>query len=157
MLCSGGWGHIQRYALAQVTVYVRWLSGTNLYPIPRTVNRYSGFDGSSSIYRRSRTTKLSIARVSVSSCKPQTSSKIDLRDTTLPILRTRWRNNPASIHLTEMEAGLLRHLVRNIGRVVSRKSILEEVWGLHEDTDTRAIDNFVARLRRYIEDDPSKP
>ncbi len=61
------------------------------------------------------------------------------------------------IHLTLMESELLRHLVRNDGRVVSRKSILEEVWGLHEDTDTRAIDNFVVRLRRYIEDDPAEP
>ncbi len=62
-----------------------------------------------------------------------------------------------TVQLTLMEAELLRHLVRNQGRVVSRKSILEEVWGLHEDTDTRAIDNFVVRLRRYIEDDPAKP
>jgi len=61
------------------------------------------------------------------------------------------------IQLTLMEADLLRHLVRNSGEVVSRKSILEEVWGLHEDTDTRAIDNFVVRLRRYIEDDPAEP
>ncbi len=56
-----------------------------------------------------------------------------------------------------MEADLLRHLIRNAGRAVSRKSILEEVWGLREDTDTRAIDNFIVRLRRYIEDDPSNP
>jgi DNA-binding response OmpR family regulator len=62
-----------------------------------------------------------------------------------------------TIHLTVMEAELLRYLVRSAGRVVSRKSILEEVWGLHEDTDTRAIDNFVVRLRRYIEEDPSRP
>jgi DNA-binding response OmpR family regulator len=62
-----------------------------------------------------------------------------------------------TIHLTVMEAELLRYLVRSEGRVVSRKSILEDVWGLHEDTDTRAIDNFVVRLRRYIEDDPSQP
>jgi DNA-binding response OmpR family regulator len=61
------------------------------------------------------------------------------------------------IQLTLMEADLLRHLIRSQGRVVSRKSILEEVWGLNEDTDTRAIDNFVVRLRRYIEDDPAKP
>src|ERR1700684_3621567 len=61
------------------------------------------------------------------------------------------------IHLTLMESELLRHLVRNDGRVVSRKQILEEVWGLHEDTDTRAIDNFMVRLRRYIEDDPALP
>jgi DNA-binding response OmpR family regulator len=59
--------------------------------------------------------------------------------------------------LTLMEAELLRHLIRNEGRIVSRKSILEEVWGLHEDTDTRAIDNFVVRLRRYLEDDPANP
>jgi DNA-binding response OmpR family regulator len=62
-----------------------------------------------------------------------------------------------TIHLTVMEAELLRYLVRSQGRVVSRKAILEDVWGLHEDTDTRAIDNFVVRLRRYIEDDPSRP
>jgi DNA-binding response OmpR family regulator len=61
------------------------------------------------------------------------------------------------IHLTLMESELLRHLVRNDGRVVSRKQILEEVWGLHEDTDTRAIDNFIVRLRRYVEDDPAQP
>jgi len=59
--------------------------------------------------------------------------------------------------LTLMEAELLRHLIRNSGRIVSRKSILEEVWGLREDTDTRAIDNFVVRLRKYIEKDPSHP
>ena len=62
-----------------------------------------------------------------------------------------------TIHLTVMEAEFLRYLVRSAGRVVSRKAILEDVWGLHEDTDTRAIDNFVVRLRRYIEEDPSSP
>jgi DNA-binding response OmpR family regulator len=59
--------------------------------------------------------------------------------------------------LTLMEANLLRYLIRNEGKNISRKSILEEVWGVREDTDTRAIDNFVVRLRRYIEDDPSAP
>lgn len=67
------------------------------------------------------------------------------------------RANGNTTHLTVMESELLRHLVRNRGRVVSRKSILEEVWGLREDTDTRAIDNFIVRLRRYLEDDPSRP
>lgn len=70
-------------------------------------------------------------------------------------LELRSRGN--TIHLTLMESELLRHLVRNDGKIVSRKQILEEVWGLHEDTDTRAIDNFVVRLRRYIEDDPGNP
>jgi DNA-binding response OmpR family regulator len=67
------------------------------------------------------------------------------------------RVNGTVIQLTLMEAELLRHLIRNSGRIVSRKSILEEVWGLREDTDTRAIDNFIVRLRRYIESDPAKP
>jgi DNA-binding response OmpR family regulator len=67
------------------------------------------------------------------------------------------RSGGQTIRLTLMESDLLRHLVRNDGRIVSRKQILEEVWGLHEDTDTRAIDNFVVRLRRYIEDDPANP
>jgi DNA-binding response OmpR family regulator len=67
------------------------------------------------------------------------------------------RSGATTIHLTLMESELLRHLVRNDGKIVSRKQILEEVWGLHEDTDTRAIDNFVVRLRRYIEDDPGHP
>jgi len=67
------------------------------------------------------------------------------------------RVNDTTIQLTLMEAKLLRHLIRSKGRTVSRKSILEDVWGLHEDTDTRAIDNFIVRLRRYIEKDPSKP
>jgi two-component system alkaline phosphatase synthesis response regulator PhoP len=67
------------------------------------------------------------------------------------------RAKGTTTQLTVMEAELLRHLVRNRGRVVSRKSILEEVWGLREDTDTRAIDNFIVRLRRYLEDNPARP
>ena len=56
-----------------------------------------------------------------------------------------------------MEADLLRYFIKNAGKAVSRKAILEDVWNLHEDTDTRAIDNFIVRLRRYLEEDPSKP
>ena len=59
--------------------------------------------------------------------------------------------------LTLMEANLLRYLIQHEGRPVARKAMLEAVWGLHEDTDTRAIDNFIVRLRRYIEDDPTRP
>lgn len=67
------------------------------------------------------------------------------------------RHGHEAHQLTLMESELLRYLIKNEGRVVSRKSILEDVWNLHEDTDTRAIDNFIVRLRRYIEDDPTKP
>jgi DNA-binding response OmpR family regulator len=61
------------------------------------------------------------------------------------------------IPLTMMESDLFRCLISNSGRPVSRKQLLQEVWNLHEDTDTRAIDNFIVRLRRYIEEEPSKP
>jgi two-component system alkaline phosphatase synthesis response regulator PhoP len=59
--------------------------------------------------------------------------------------------------LTVMEASILRNLIDHEGKAVSRKSMLQEVWGLREDTDTRAIDNFIVRLRRYVEDDPAHP
>lgn len=62
-----------------------------------------------------------------------------------------------TIRLTLMEADLLRYLARNRERIVSRKELLEQVWHVREDTDTRAIDNFIVRLRRYIEDDPASP
>jgi len=59
--------------------------------------------------------------------------------------------------LTMMEGDLLRYLIRNSGHAVSRKAMLEDVWNLDEHTETRAIDNFIVRLRRYIEDDPTRP
>jgi two-component system alkaline phosphatase synthesis response regulator PhoP len=61
------------------------------------------------------------------------------------------------LQLTLMEANLLRYLIEHEGKAVSRKAMLEEVWGLREDTDTRAIDNFIVRLRRYIEKEPARP
>jgi DNA-binding response OmpR family regulator len=67
------------------------------------------------------------------------------------------RRDGRTLPLTLMEANLLRYLVQRQGQVVSRKDILEQVWGVHEDTDTRAIDNFVVRLRRHIEDDAAAP
>ena len=59
--------------------------------------------------------------------------------------------------LTLMEANLLRYLIQHEGKAIPRKTMIEEVWGLHEDTDTRPIDNFIVRLRRYLEDDPTHP
>jgi DNA-binding response OmpR family regulator len=65
--------------------------------------------------------------------------------------------NGRAYRLTVMEAELLAYLVRHAGTVVARKTLLEDVWDLHEDTDTRAIDNFIVRLRRYLEQDPARP
>ena len=71
--------------------------------------------------------------------------------------RLQLQSGDKTYQLTLMELDLLRYLIRNAGRPVSRKEILEQVWNLHEDTDTRAMDNFIVRLRRYIETDPTKP
>jgi DNA-binding response OmpR family regulator len=62
-----------------------------------------------------------------------------------------------TVHLTLMEADLLRYLLDHPGKIVPRSELLENVWHVKEDTDTRAIDNFVVRLRRYLEPDPAKP
>jgi two-component system, OmpR family, alkaline phosphatase synthesis response regulator PhoP len=62
-----------------------------------------------------------------------------------------------SYRLTQMECQLLRYLVAHAGQPVSRGILLENVWGLHEETDTRAIDNFIVRLRKYLEDRPEAP
>ena len=61
------------------------------------------------------------------------------------------------LKLTLMEANLLKYLIAHEGKAVSRKAMLEHVWELREDTDTRAIDNFIVRLRRYIEKEPARP
>jgi DNA-binding response OmpR family regulator len=62
-----------------------------------------------------------------------------------------------AVRLTLMEAELLRYLLDRPNQIISRKEILEAVWRVHTDTDTRAIDNFIVRLRRYLETDPTKP
>jgi DNA-binding response OmpR family regulator len=67
------------------------------------------------------------------------------------------RHGERHLSLTAMEARFLRYLVQHEGRTVARRAILEDVWEVHEDTDTRAIDNFIVRLRRYLEDEPSEP
>ena len=62
-----------------------------------------------------------------------------------------------TIRLTLMEADLLRYLLDRPGRTIARKELLENVWHVQENTDTRPIDNFIVRLRRYLEPEPSKP
>ena len=67
------------------------------------------------------------------------------------------RTAAGNFKLTLMEVELLRYLIRNQGMPVSRNQILQDVWNLPADMDTRAIDNFIVRLRRYIETEPGKP
>jgi len=77
---------------------------------------------------------------------------------TLEIRSPADKNTPAAtIHLTLMECDLLRYLIEHPNKIIARKELLEKVWRVHEDTDTRAIDNFIVRLRRYLEPSPAKP
>jgi two-component system, OmpR family, alkaline phosphatase synthesis response regulator PhoP len=87
--------------------------------------------------------------------EPEESFRFD--DRVVDFAKLQLRVGDKIFQLTMMEVELLRYLIRNSGRPVSRKAILQNVWNLHEDTDTRAIDNFIVRLRRYIEREPSKP
>jgi DNA-binding response OmpR family regulator len=59
--------------------------------------------------------------------------------------------------LTPQEAMVMKYLIENKGKIVSRKELLENVWHLNPDIETRTVDNFIARLRKYFEVDPSNP
>jgi DNA-binding response OmpR family regulator len=62
-----------------------------------------------------------------------------------------------TIRLTPHEAMVLKYLIDHKGKVVSRKELLENVWQIFSDVETRTVDNFIVRLRKYFEPDPSKP
>jgi DNA-binding response OmpR family regulator len=85
------------------------------------------------------------------------SETISINGRTIDMDNLELRHGETLVHLTLMEVKLLKYLIDREGRAVSRREILEEVWGLHEETDTRAIDNFIVRLRKYLEDDPADP
>ena len=61
------------------------------------------------------------------------------------------------VRLTTREAALLRALVERSGQAVTRGELLEDVWGLRADTNTRVVNSFIMRLRRYVEEDPARP
>ncbi len=61
------------------------------------------------------------------------------------------------LRLTQLELDLVRYFGRHPGRVLSREELLENVWRLPRSSNTRTVDNFIVRLRRYFEPDPEKP
>jgi DNA-binding response OmpR family regulator len=89
--------------------------------------------------------------------EPGSRNEFAFRDRVIDFERLEVRVGEKRMPLTLMEASLLRYFVENEGKPVARKTILDRVWNVHEDTDTRAIDNFIVRLRRYIEDEPARP
>ncbi len=62
-----------------------------------------------------------------------------------------------TIQLTELEVKVLTLFINNEGKVLTRAELLKRVWGVSPTTETRTIDNFVVRLRKYFETDPAKP
>jgi DNA-binding response OmpR family regulator len=106
------------------------------------------------LLRRSAWTRAATAETAPASDAPEV---LTFAGKTLDLGKLELRVGDTAYHLTLMEADLLRYFIKNAGQAVSRKAILEDVWNLHEDTDTRAIDNFVVRLRRYLKDNPAKP
>lgn len=67
------------------------------------------------------------------------------------------RAGDQTINLTVHEAMLLKYLIENKGKIVSRKELLENVWNMSSEIETRTVDNFIARLRKYFEPDQDKP
>jgi two-component system alkaline phosphatase synthesis response regulator PhoP len=106
---------------------------------------------------QSQTQTISVAEASGRPANDEGPEELSFNGRIIDFGNLELRTPEQTIRLTLMEAQLLRYLIKHSGNVVSRKAILEDVWGLNEDTDTRAIDNFIVRLRKYLEDDPAKP
>ena len=88
---------------------------------------------------------------------PESSDELTVGDRTIDFAALEIRGGDAPVRLTVMEADLLRYLTDRPGKVISRKELLEQVWRVQSDTDTRPIDNFIVRLRRYLEPQPAEP
>ncbi len=117
-----------------------------------------------SLLRRRQWTRLPVANSGVTAAGVPANTPTDtdneifvLGGRTVDFRALELRTPGGNIQLTQMEAELLRYLIRNQDRAISRQDILKDVWGLPADMDTRAIDNFIVRLRRYLEDEPAKP
>lgn len=61
------------------------------------------------------------------------------------------------ISLTELEVKVLRTFFTREGETLTRGELLESVWGVSPEAETRTLDNFIVRLRKYFEEDPSAP
>ena len=84
-------------------------------------------------------------------------SQFSFRDKNVDFEQLEVRIGEKRMPLTLMEAALLRYLVQHAGPSRATQGDSGKVWGVRDDTDTRAIDNFIVRLRRYIEDEPASP
>jgi len=78
-------------------------------------------------------------------------------DNEVYLLSYRAKTAQGEIDLTEMEVRVLALFFQKEGEIIPRGALLQSVWGYTTDTETRTLDNFIVRLRRYFEPDPAKP
>ncbi len=82
---------------------------------------------------------------------------IQVGELCLELKSRRGKRDGNDVGMTDLEFRLLHYLAERPGQVLSRKTLLTEVWGQHGETQTRTIDVFMGRLRKYVETDPSSP
>jgi DNA-binding response OmpR family regulator len=79
--------------------------------------------------------------------------RVTINFNTLEIIRA----GDSVVRITPHEANLIQYLAQHQERIVSRAELLKHVWGLDPEIETRTVDTFVSRIRRYLEEDPSNP
>ena len=67
------------------------------------------------------------------------------------------KKNGSEIHLTPKETKVMALLMQNVGKVVSRSELMQEVWDTEYLGDTRTLDVHICWLRQKIEEDPRIP
>jgi len=65
------------------------------------------------------------------------------------------KSKSGSKRLTHREAELMNYLIRNKDRVVKKEDILQEVWDNDSYFNSRSLDVFISRLRKYLKEDPN--
>lgn len=89
--------------------------------------------------------------------KEQPSRAVTIAGYRVDLERLRGEGPRGPLQLTALEADLLETLTSQPNRVLSRGELLEKVWGYHSEVETRTVDNFIARLRKYFEEEPDQP
>lgn len=89
--------------------------------------------------------------------QPETAQKLSFGGNQVDLAEGRGRTAAGEVLLTEQELKLLRAFAEREGRLVERAELLQAAWGMAPDTETRTLDNFIVRLRKYFETDPAEP
>ena len=88
---------------------------------------------------------------------PRPRKEVNVAGYTVNLEDLRGRGPHGELQLTALEASLLEVLTAEPNRVLSRTELLKRVWGYHSDVESRTVDNFIVRLRRYFEEEPDQP